>query len=426
MNILLFSDQYYPMGGAIEQYIRFLSEELTRKGNSISILTRAVDGLPDSNIENSVTIIRRYELNLVISNPGKTARKWRKLKNIVRDLKPDVIYANHHSSLIAIKIGKYLSIPVVYGCHGWGLLCPLKIRLIKPDGSLCYNQRNVVDCQQCFNQMGVEVKRFPRILRYVKHQITKYVLIPRKVRQYSQYEQLLNTSEAKIGNSNLTTSLFDDMKTVYLGVDTDVYRKQSANAFRERFGINDQYILVPGRIDKIKGQEWAIRALSHLSPEYTLVIAGTSKLFSGSEDQHNSYLVHLKNMALEFGLDSRIIFTGLLERDELIQAYSGAVVTVVPSVWLESFGYVTAEAMACECPVVITDNCGSAELITDEVDGCIVPRMNGFAIAEAVKKIAEKREAMGIFARDTVTKKLTWSYIADQVQDILTKAVETN
>ena len=414
------------MGGAIEQYIRFLSEELTRKGNSIAILTRAINGQPDLNIENGVTIIRRYELNHVISNLGKTARKWRKLINIIRELKPDVIYANHHSSLMAIKIGKYLSISVVYGCHGWGLLCPLKIRLIKPDNSLCYNQRNVGDCQHCFNQMGVEGKRFPRILRYVKRQMTKHVIIPRKVKQYSHHEELINAAAARIGNSNLTSSLFTNMKTVYLGVDTNIYCKLSADSFCQRFGINDPYILVPGRINKIKGQEWTIKALNHLPREYKLVITGTSKLFSGPEDQHNSYLVHLKDMALELGLELRIIFTGLLERDELIQAYSGAVATVVPSVWLESFGSVTVEAMACECPVVVTDNCGSAELITDGTNGCIVPRMNDLAIAEAVQKIAVKRKEMGILARDTVIKELNWSHIADQVQDILTKAVETN
>ncbi len=425
MKILLFSDQYYPMGGAIEQYIRFLSKEFSQKGHSVTILTRAIDGQPDSSIENGISIIRKSELNNVISNPGKAARRWRKLAKTVRDIDPSVIYANHHSSLMAIELGKFLAIPVVYGCHGWGLLCPLKIRLMKPDGTLCHNERSVANCRNCFDQMKKKNRGFVGALKEVKHGIIKTAVIPRKVERFNRQEKSINSAAARIGNSNLTSSLFTDMKTVYLGVDTKIYFKQSSGTFCERFNIKSPFILVPGRLNNIKGQEWAIRALQYLPAEYSIVIAGTSRLFSGPEDETNAYLVYLKKLISEQGFGSRTVFTGLLEQGDMIQAYSSALATVVPSVWLESFGYVTAEAMACECPVIVSENCGSAELVSNGDDGFVVPRMDAEAIAEAVKKIARDRNALGLSARKTIVEKLNWSRIADQVLDVLSQTVKS-
>ncbi len=414
------------MGGAIEQYIKFLSKELIIKNHTVTILTRAINGLPEFEKENKIRIIRRKELNNIIANPDSKERDRHRLKTIVSDIKPDVIYANHHSSLMAIYIGRKLSIPVVYGCHGWGLLCPLKIRLIRPDNSLCYNERSLNNCTNCHSMTRNRTAGLPGLLKAIKHFIVRYTIVPWRIGLYSKYERMIDGADARIGNSNLTSALFSNMKTVYLGIDSDIYKKQSPDLFVKRFNIHEPYILAPGRINNIKGQEWAIRAMKHLPSKYSLVIAGTSKLFSGPEDPENQYLIFLKALTAELGLDSRIIFTGLLEREELIQAYSGALATIVPSIWLESFGYVTTEAMACECPVIVTENCGSAELVVNNVNGFVVPRMDAVSIADAVTNIVPNHSQLGRQARLTVKEKLDGPKITDQVLEILTRAANIN
>ena len=134
------------------------------------------------------------------------------------------------------------------------------------------------------------------------------------------------------------------------------------------------------------------------------------------------YLRRLYDLVADLGLRDRVAFTGYLEGDDLVQAYSGAAVTLVPSVWLEAFGYVTVEAMACESPVVVTSNCGSAELVEDGVNGYVVPRMDAQALAGAVLKALPKRDTLGRAARDTVIRELSWPMIAAQTLDVFQTA----
>lgn len=53
-------------------------------------------------------------------------------------------------------------------------------------------------------------------------------------------------------------------------------------------------------------------------------------------------------------------------QEELIELYSAADVLVNPS-RMETFGLVTAEALACGTPVVAYDNTGSHEIVSEKV-----------------------------------------------------------
>jgi len=78
--------------------------------------------------------------------------------------------------------------------------------------------------------------------------------------------------------------------------------------------------------------------------------------------------------------------------------------------------------MACESPVAVTSNCGSAELVEDGVNGYVVPRMDAQALAGAVLKALPQRDTLGRAARDTVIRELSWPMIAAQTLDVFQTA----
>jgi glycosyltransferase involved in cell wall biosynthesis len=121
------------------------------------------------------------------------------------------------------------------------------------------------------------------------------------------------------------------------------------------------------------------------------------------------------------GLSKRVVFTGMLDQPEMAAAYSGATATLVPSVWSEPFGYVAAESMACETPVIITRNSGAAELIDDTV-GQVVPRQDPEAMARAMERVISQSEALGRAARRRAEERLAWPKVARQVADVLREA----
>jgi glycosyltransferase involved in cell wall biosynthesis len=86
--------------------------------------------------------------------------------------------------------------------------------------------------------------------------------------------------------------------------------------------------------------------------------------------------------------------------------YSRCDVFALPSVD-DGFGMALLEAMAHGLPVVTTTHTGASELLTDGVDGLVVPPFSAEALAEAVLKLyrsPQLRQAMGEAGRATVAR----------------------
>ena len=83
------------------------------------------------------------------------------------------------------------------------------------------------------------------------------------------------------------------------------------------------------------------------------------------------YQTVIERCAESFGIHDKVIFTGLVQRDEGIQAMVDADVFVLPSL-SENFGMAVVEAMQCNLPVVLSDNVGIAPDISKAGAGIMV------------------------------------------------------
>ena len=87
--------------------------------------------------------------------------------------------------------------------------------------------------------------------------------------------------------------------------------------------------------------------------------------------------------------DDNLRFVGYTKnQQELAELYSAADVFMNPSSF-ETFGLVTAEAMACGTPVVAYRNTGTAELVT-EACGVLVDNQNVEKLIEAVRYVLSR------------------------------------
>jgi glycosyltransferase involved in cell wall biosynthesis len=99
-------------------------------------------------------------------------------------------------------------------------------------------------------------------------------------------------------------------------------------------------------------------------------------------------------------------------------------VLVLPS-RQEPFGTVVAEAMAAGTPVVATRVDGLPELVEDGVTGALVEPGDTAALAVAVLRVLEQREAMGLAARERAARFGADLY-ADRVEDLLMELLPGN
>ncbi|MCK4784085.1 MAG: glycosyltransferase [Desulfobacteraceae bacterium] len=135
-------------------------------------------------------------------------------------------------------------------------------------------------------------------------------------------------------------------------------------------------IIAVGRLTKAKAYPDLLRAFAAVRQKYPcrLVILG-----EGREQQA------LNKLAAHLDIPNDVAFLGFQENPFSFMAHSN--VFALSSHW-EGFGNVIIEAMACGVPVVST-NCpyGPSEIITDGVNGLLVPVGDTDAMAEAVLKL---------------------------------------
>jgi glycosyltransferase involved in cell wall biosynthesis len=96
-------------------------------------------------------------------------------------------------------------------------------------------------------------------------------------------------------------------------------------------------------------------------------------------------------------------YLGMVPRDKLPATMSSGSVFVLPSV-SEGLALVIAQAMACGLPVIATPDSGAEELMTDGVEGFIVPACDADALAEKVIELYEKPDLRAQMSRAAMAK----------------------
>jgi phosphatidylinositol alpha-mannosyltransferase len=116
---------------------------------------------------------------------------------------------------------------------------------------------------------------------------------------------------------------------------------------------------------------------------------------------------------------------GRVSEEELWAQLHAADVLCAPSLSGESFGMVLTEAFAAGTPVIASGIAGYSDVVTDGVDGLLVPPGDPQRLAEELQRVhhePERLAAMGAAARRSA-KRYAWPRIADQVTTVYERAM---
>lgn len=109
-------------------------------------------------------------------------------------------------------------------------------------------------------------------------------------------------------------------------------------------------------------------------------------------------------------------------KDDPSQVFGRCSILVLPSVE-DGFGLVALEAMACGLPVIVTNHCGAADIVTNGVNGFTVAARCTESLAEKLKFFArspDRRLQMGETARCTAQRYTQSNYNQELSKIVLT------
>ncbi len=198
------------------------------------------------------------------------------------------------------------------------------------------------------------------------------------------------------------------------GVDTDYFSpRQKPQTIIQKYRLIDKKIvLFVGGLDSshyFKGVNYLIKAFQLLGREdVKLIIVGEGNLKSAYQDLVDS-----------FGIANKIIFTGYVQDEELVNYYNLCDIFVLPSIdKSEAFGMVLLEAMACAKPVIATDLPGVREVVDRKINGRIVKPKDIYNLSEQINILLDdeaKRERYGNAGRKKVEEKYSWEKVIHKI-----------
>jgi glycosyltransferase involved in cell wall biosynthesis len=123
-------------------------------------------------------------------------------------------------------------------------------------------------------------------------------------------------------------------------------------------------------------------------------------------------------------LNGRVRFVGSLPREAVLDALAGAEAAVLSSDW-ENFPHAAVEALAVGTPMVATAVGGVGEVVSDGVNGLLVPPGSAEAFGHALQRLLESPELQARLsdgARDSVLE-LDADRIYGRIEELLEAAV---
>lgn len=221
------------------------------------------------------------------------------------------------------------------------------------------------------------------------------------------------------------------LRVVHNAVDVDRFDPARIDRRRARSALGldggTLVLAVIGQITPWKGQDDAIRALAAIrdrGADAHLVIVGSAKFVERTTRFDNrSYERSLHALAESSGVRDRVSFLG--ERSDIPEIIRAADVVLVPS-WEEPFGRVVVEGMAMGVPVLATSAGGPPEILTDGVEGRLLPPRQPERWATALEELAaepEARAAMGQSGRERALAHFTPAAHVDAILAVYREAI---
>lgn len=340
MNILqVFSSFSITFGGGTVDLIYKISRALKQRGHEVTIYTSDF-GLEQEYID-SLHEIKVFPFHSFVNVPGLYFSPDL-LSEIAKNLKYfDIIHLHMQRSFQNILLHHYAQkygVPYLIDAHGSTPMT--KKKSLKQLYDLFFGNRISKDCSGFIAESDLGVNEYKEL----GIEDDKIVLIP----------------------PPFPVEDFDDLPL--------------PGTFRKRYGIKEKHIVMFfGRINWIKGIDFLVESFHELTRSRNDILL----TIVGPDDGYRSELETLIN---KLGLEKKVLFTGLLNKEYKLAALVDANMIVQTSRY-EQGAWAPFEAVLCGTPIIVSGHTGAGEDVKRIDAGYLVELDNKKELIEAISTI---------------------------------------
>lgn len=210
------------------------------------------------------------------------------------------------------------------------------------------------------------------------------------------------------------------VRVIYPGIDSSffrrIYNEAVLSLVRERYRLPERFLLTVGTLEPKKNVPSLIQAYRRFCKTTQintgLVIVGRKGWKTQEIDRCLS----------ESG--QGVILTGFVAREDLVALYSLAEVFVLLSI-CEGFGFPPLEAMACGCPVIVSDRGALPEIVGNAA--LVVEPDNPDLVCQAMRSILNNPAQRVALAEKGLArvKEFSWRTTANKTLDLYREVAES-
>jgi D-inositol-3-phosphate glycosyltransferase len=215
-----------------------------------------------------------------------------------------------------------------------------------------------------------------------------------------------------------------NMVVIPPGVDVSHFYPIPSDEAKMFIGLKpeDRMVLFVGRIERLKGVDTLIQAMSCLQlkeshrPVHLAIIGGDP---AASPEEMTVEMARLQKLCDDLAVGQTVVFLGKRDQDKLPYYYSAAQLVVMPSHY-ESFGMVALEAMACGTPVIASEVGGLAYLVRDGETGFTIPDQEPEELCEKISWLLNDPQLQATMSQRAVeyAQDYAWEKIAKQIVEV--------
>jgi len=407
LKICLLCYRGNPYSGGQGIYLKYIAEEFVRQGHEV----HAIVG-PPYPLEMEGVVVHKIHNNEYFVKKGREVISKKSPFDIFSPINfyeffhtrlgafPEISAFTYRAFFLIRKLHKEYNFDVIHDNQsvGYGLLFmkALGIPVISTiHHPLSIDLENVLERVSKFKGMVKSILFYPLMMQRIVSKRLDHVIT-------------VSEDSKKTIHRDFGVPL-EKQTVVYNGIDRTIF-SPSKNIKRKKNSI-----LFVGNIeDGKKGFVYLLKAMTHLKKEISLVAV----------DGGSPHRKITDCLIDKLNLRDKITFTGKANVDELVQYYSEATITIVPSVY-EGFGFPAAEAMACGSPVISSDGGALPEVVGDT--GIVVPARDEHALAEAIDSLIDDEEKLRLFAKlgmERVEKLFDWKIAVEDMVKIFQKEID--